>query len=442
VLFLVAGFFALIMAVGYRTRLATFLSWFLLVSLHARNPMILQGGDDLLRNLLFWSNFLPLGAYYSIDSCRRSSDPKLPLRVVSMGTAAYMLQVCFVYWFTSIHKLSPNSFPVWWEKGLAVYHALSIDQFTKPLGYFLLSFPMFLLRCLDYAVILFEIFGPFLLLMPVFNDTFRMLGILGFVSLHLGFGLSLALGPFPWVSSFAMLPFLPTSFWEWLLPRLRRFSPWVRRLSFIPDLKPFRGVVDRIANLRTSILSPERSGFFRLSLPGNLLAGVFLIYILSWNLSNVGFKHKLLPKMEWLGRLTGAEQYWPMFSPPLIEDGWYVIPGTLKNGKEVDLFKGGGSVRWEKPANVRTTYKNERWRKYMNNLLIKKHADYRLYYAKYLCRDWNSRRQGDEQLDRFEIIYMREDTLPNKRTAPPVKLTLWKHWCFKMPEDISPSAPK
>src|SRR5215212_6169444 len=49
VLFLVAGVAAGMLLVGYRTRAATFVSWLLLVSLHARNPVLTQGGDILHR---------------------------------------------------------------------------------------------------------------------------------------------------------------------------------------------------------------------------------------------------------------------------------------------------------------------------------------------------------------------------------------------------------
>ena len=59
--FLVAGLFAGLLLVGYRTGLATCVSWFMLLSVQARNPIILQGGDVLLRLLLFWGIFLPLG---------------------------------------------------------------------------------------------------------------------------------------------------------------------------------------------------------------------------------------------------------------------------------------------------------------------------------------------------------------------------------------------
>ena len=64
-LFILAACAALALLVGYRSRLATALSWALLVSLQMRNWPILHGGDALLRMLLFWSMFLPMGATYS-----------------------------------------------------------------------------------------------------------------------------------------------------------------------------------------------------------------------------------------------------------------------------------------------------------------------------------------------------------------------------------------
>ena len=58
---------ALALLVGYRTWIATLVSWVLVVSFHNRNPMVLQGGDVLLRMMLFWGLFLPLGARASLD---------------------------------------------------------------------------------------------------------------------------------------------------------------------------------------------------------------------------------------------------------------------------------------------------------------------------------------------------------------------------------------
>src|SRR6185369_3440973 len=53
--------------VGYRTRAASVLAWVFLTSVMARNPYICDGGDTVLRLLLFWSMFADLGARYSFD---------------------------------------------------------------------------------------------------------------------------------------------------------------------------------------------------------------------------------------------------------------------------------------------------------------------------------------------------------------------------------------
>ena len=41
----------------------------------------------------------------------------LPKRTISFGTLALTMQVCFVYWFSWLHK----SDPIWHQEGSAVY---------------------------------------------------------------------------------------------------------------------------------------------------------------------------------------------------------------------------------------------------------------------------------------------------------------------------------
>lgn len=78
-LFVVAGAFAAMMLVGWRTRLATLVSWVLLVSLQNRNVFILSGEDNLAIVLLFWAMFLPLGARYSIDCALDTKTGRTPM---------------------------------------------------------------------------------------------------------------------------------------------------------------------------------------------------------------------------------------------------------------------------------------------------------------------------------------------------------------------------
>jgi hypothetical protein len=82
---------AFCLAIGYRARLAVFLSWFLLLSLHNRNPLVLVPGDDLMGWLLFWGMFLPLAARWSVDAALGAA-PAPEQRVLSWASAGLVLQ--------------------------------------------------------------------------------------------------------------------------------------------------------------------------------------------------------------------------------------------------------------------------------------------------------------------------------------------------------------
>jgi hypothetical protein len=123
-----------------------------------------------------------------------------------------------------------------------------------------------------------------------------------------------------------------------------------------------------------------------------------------------------------------------MFAPyPLTDDGWYVIPGQLKNGREVDLFTGRAPVTYDKPAYVGGMFKNTRWRKYYANLWLADYSGYRLYYGQWLTRQWNAAHAGGDQLLTFQIVYVMERTLGPDRVAPPERLTIWYHQCWDGP---------
>jgi hypothetical protein len=89
---------------GYRTRLSTVVVWALLMSIQWRNPLLLNGGDTLLRLLLFWGMFLPLGAYWSVDRLRGASPARPTMLFFSLGTVGLFMQIAFVYVFTAILK--------------------------------------------------------------------------------------------------------------------------------------------------------------------------------------------------------------------------------------------------------------------------------------------------------------------------------------------------
>ena len=88
--FAVAAVAAVGMLLGYRTRLMTIIVWVMVVSIQVRNPMVLSGADTLLRLLLFWSMFLPLGAWWSIDRQRKGTLAYRSMQFLSMGTVGFL----------------------------------------------------------------------------------------------------------------------------------------------------------------------------------------------------------------------------------------------------------------------------------------------------------------------------------------------------------------
>lgn len=500
-LFVLAGLFALGMIFGFRTRWMVFFSWVFAASLQYRNPMINNSGDQLLRLLLFWSMFLPLGAKYSIDAAVNPHPERLPRRVLNMATFALLMQVCIVYWFTAALK----SHPIWVSEFSAVYYALSIEQFVTPLGKLMYPYPE-LMQALTIFTLYLEIIGPALVFLPVWTAPVRIVVILLFFALHAGFGLSMRLGFFPWISAVSWLVFLPSAFWDGLFARLRtpsrlglrvyydgdcgfckrgarllhtflllpetpllpaqsdatvheamvKHHSWVVRdakgrlhvkwaaflavlrqspvafwlaplLAFPPIAAVGRRFYEFVAANRhrtdviVSFLTPRPIAVDQPK-PVNVALAFLLAYVVAWNIRT--FDHERLEPFlpTWtdpIGYITTLAQRWDMFAPyPWSDDGWYVVVAKLRNGREVDIFRGGVPLSWDKPEWVVDDYPSQRWRKYHMNLSRETYKGLRRPYAEYLAWNWNRHHDSDEQLLGLDVYFMREWTRPDYKTAP------------------------
>jgi hypothetical protein len=426
-LFVIAGLFAVALLLGYRTRLATLVSWLLLLSLHDRNPDILQGGDQLARLILFWGFFLPLGACWSLDRLleksrienrrskieedgNRPSSSILPppssllsprFLVVSGLTAAYVVQVCIVYWFAAALKIKNSC---WWGDNTAVYYALNIASFDKPAGKFLLGLHSAeLLRFLTAATVLLEGLGPLLLFVPVFQRSLRLLVVLSFILFHTCLGICMELGPFPYVACLAWAALLPGCFWDGLAALRQRWQRTAPDQEHEHQSGPARQEIERPAWWVQG------------------LAVVLVVYMFLCNVRSLNpeFYGRFLPApLDWLGRSFALNQMWGMFTPsPGENSGWYVIRGTLRDGSVVNLFHEDEPATWDRPAWVSATYPNEHWRKYLMNLGLSAYQRNRSLYARYLCRSWNARHEGEKRLEYVEIYFVLERTPPD--FAPP-----------------------
>lgn len=388
-LFILQIGFAAALLLGFHTRLSTVASWILLISLHTRNPLINQGGDIVLRMLLFWGMFLPWGAYWSMDHWLKKV--KLPQsQIVTAATAALLLQICFIYWFSALLKTDAT----WRQEGTAVWYVFSNEIFATSFGRFLLNYP-FLLQVLTFSTMFLEFIGPFFAFSPIWTGPLRFATVLAFMFFHLALGLTLELGIFPYICAVMWTAFLPSWFWN-----------KIRSLTYIP----------------TTLWKPSRLS--------QSLAVIFLIYIFLWNMRSVDML-SLPPQFNALGSLTRVDQYWNMFAPfPLRVDGWFLIPAKLRNGKEIDLLTENPPEKWGPPLFCSTCFKNDRWKSFMLNLVFDEEFNGTglFNYSKYLLNQWNETHPYEENLVEFEIVFMSKSNDLDKPAQKHEKHVLWKQF--------------
>lgn len=401
---------ALFVLFNLRVKLFLFLSWILLISLQSRAPIILNAGDCLLRQLLFWSLFLPF-----------SADKKG--NQFNFALVGVKVQLIIMYFSTALLK----DHPIWNQQFTAIYYALSLGQFTTSFGHTMLQFPG-LLKCLTFCTYWLELLGPVILVLPKIGYWMRLPTVLGFISFHVGLILTMELGLFPYVCIMGWTLFLPDYFWNLL-----------ERVSFIVAA---REKVDRqlsrtrawIEKNPIRIFSQEKFLFEPFAYFKIVVLALAFFTFITWNLSYLWKKGFAVPEpLYTAGLFLRLDQKWNMFAPyPMKEDGWLVVPGELRNGKEMDIYS-GREVNWDRPENLVAHYKNTQWRKYLTNVWHSSgNSSEQLEFGKYLCRQWNKpeRHKYEEQVIRYKIYFMSVTTPELGAKNAPQKKLYWEHECF------------
>lgn len=501
ILFVIAFAFAIMLLLGYKTRVVTIVCWVFLISLQNRNPVVCFGGDSVLRMLLFWGMFLPWGARFAFDTVAHGLKAGNN-KIVGIGNVGYAVQICCIYIFTALLKTGAE----WREDFTAVYYAVSLDELKTPLTDFLYDGPAWILTFLTVAVVIWEGLGTLLLLTPKWRV--RLFGVIGFVLLHIGFGMFMRLGIFPFVSAICVVGFLPGEMWDrlgrrWhrkrqnglviyydgtcgfcakfvaltkvflILPsaqiragaedekafeimqfqkswvvvdaeenhftdfaafiRLMKASPWARFLAPIFNLFSFLGrpLYFKLSKRRDHLplLAETKNPFKKDRGPLVTAIGTFcILFVVAINVVIV-FEDDLTipPGLKEFAQTSKITQNWGMFAPyPYKSDGWYVIPGELRDGTRLDLFT-GNEVDFEKPERVSAMFKTTRWSKYYRSLRRPKYRKLMPYYIKYMVRDWNRNHEPEEWINEFRMVFMREKTLPDYEVAEPEEIVLWRY---------------
>lgn len=199
---------------GIFPRVCAALSWYALVSMHDRCPLLLDGSDIVMRLILFLFIFA--------RSDRRLS-PVAPLvtaeRADSFPIRLMQIQIALIYVSTGFQKIYGTK----WLNGTALAYTLELQSFSRSDWLWLAQWPL-VMNLMTWGTLVFELSFCFL----VFFKPTRPFAILGGVALHLGIEVLMYVPMFSWVMMTSYLAFVEPAWAEaavaWLTGPLARRS--------------------------------------------------------------------------------------------------------------------------------------------------------------------------------------------------------------------------
>jgi hypothetical protein len=389
-LFLIHAIVAVQLIIGYKTTFATVLSFLFVISLDHHNPLVLSHADTLFRLLMFWAMFVPLGERWSVDALQRDRPPRMS--VASLGTAAILLQMVYMYTVNGIHKMNGEL----WNSREATPLIFGLDDMTYFLAGPMRQYPV-MLEILGTTWYFLLVGSISLLLLPGRARYAYALLVFG---AHFSFTITVRIGAFGWVGMAGVMLFLPSVFWndlERLANRLNLQDRVVvpvheallafgkRAASAFPTLRPNLGVPAVV-----------RDGAFDMGMA--FLIMVMFVFptihfladedVIEWERS------ALEERLDNEFRKIGARQsQWTVFAPsPRTTDRYYVFAARTGDGELYDAYN-DRPFTFERPYDeLQNIYGNYRERFYMNSVRRAGQAGGPpVYLANWYCREYADR---------------------------------------------------
>lgn len=277
---------AFMLLVGFKVKWNTVLSWVLLISLHNRNQLLLNGGDALLSMILFWGMFLPWGEKFSLDNKLNAENNSIPYWA-AIGLTG---QIFFEYFFSGFNKSTDL-----WFSGKAFEHIMVLDQLTSDLAVLVTSD---FVKSVVFPCIFFgQMLVPFCLIIPSNKDILKSIGLGMLFLFHVFIFLFFDLGIFPFVCIAGLIGLVP--------------SGW-----FLKSPEP--------AFHKTSIFNWK-----------NMAAMFFFLYILILNLEGTGLiKSQMVTQVPRI--LFRLDQPWKLFNDASIRNpSQIILQGEGLKGLEI-----------------------------------------------------------------------------------------------------------
>ena len=227
--------------VGWQTRVMSVAVWFLTMTFINRNPIIKNGGDDVLCAGLFLLMFMPTGRAFSLDrwlgrrryEMRGLVPPDGDAPMISPWSVRVLqIQLAVLYMTTGLAKLRGHvsitfdpEFSVkiagtWWE-GTSVYYVLN-DVTMARVAWPELPMPWWATYAMTWSSLFFEVFFPFLVLSRWTRRWTLWFGVL----FHIGIYLLIEVGWFSFYTLSLYGAWIPGEFWDrWLHSKHNAASP-------------------------------------------------------------------------------------------------------------------------------------------------------------------------------------------------------------------------
>ncbi|KUL35615.1 hypothetical protein ADL22_26695 [Streptomyces sp. NRRL F-4489] len=224
---------ALAVTCGVGGRLVLALHWVFLWSIYQRQPILLDGGDNLAYVVI---PMLLLTRCYGRLSFSTGVARKISRRVPSivkslshplhnLGILAIAIQICLVYMVSGLYKVQGKV----WQEGTALFYVLRLSEFKLPGVSELVYQNEFLVFLGTYSTTIFLVYFPLGILVP----RLRPWAAVASISFHLAIGIFMGLTSFALTMMACDLIFLSGA----LETVAKRCSPLIRRLRSAGSLK-------------------------------------------------------------------------------------------------------------------------------------------------------------------------------------------------------------
>lgn len=388
IVFCIQILFALLLIIGYKTRLAIVISFLLVVTIDSANPFVTSYADTLFRYLLFWAMFLPLGYKWSVDSALSDKKERNRSSVEIIASAMILIQMFIMYFVNGFKKFQNHDS---WINGDAIISILHYERVTFFLTEYVLLIPDTIIALMGLYWYIFLLVLSWFLIITV--GRARYVIAIGFAIGHLGLALTTRIGAFSFVSILGLILFFQSEFWddiskitsEGTKERLKAYSEF---LSSKVDEFPYIGfeIVRPLIDRKEDHIIIEFIEAIIIIIVITMAIATF--FDISMTLTATSSTIDSPDRAD-----MGIQPEWNFFTQPRTSDRYYVFVGETKSGDVVDILNGGNIKYSERPhgGDLEKQFETYRHRFYFTS--FESVPEFAPEAANYYCNNWGDERE-------------------------------------------------